>query len=501
MRRKSPDSPSLSKIAQSESRLAKLWELLRRNDRFRRLVTRLTALRAQHEEAVRLAKVKGISKVRREQLLSDARNAQQRGWRILTFLDELNPFAADALRWLVPLPLFYHYTEVLPRGFDARKRKWRDKKWAPSVFICIGRGITPDPSDKKPNHWIWFESLDDQENSASARMGRSGTPMRWGPNIRTYTAKDRRLRHVCFDGIAEWRNYFAKQRFDVRTHWHKAPAGLQRYFRMHWSKLPGGSTDANETSFFQSPVLPRLVKRLDEALRVADGYISDLVCDLDRVSRGEAETVCPPSPTKRGCALRQIRQFATGLTSDEASELYFNFSSLAGKRVFAVPHPLTKSDARRIFNKLRDEVASALPRTRDLLGTIEFWKTFRSVDEIEQAEGVDTDEAIHRYIRCKWGSVAVQNDVSCARLDQTVLRRWVNKGVLLPRPVIGKREAEEWRRVKSLVAPVLRRVDQTYGTPVKTRVAYIRRLITATFPRLNFPLLTQLTPNKGKTPS
>ena len=54
--------------------------------------------------------------------------------------------------------------------------------------------------------------------------------------------------------------------------------------------------------------------------------------------------------------------------------------------------------------------------------------------------------------------------------------------------------------MNTLLAPILRKVDQTWRTPILKRVHYLHTLSRAAFPRLDFNLLTRLTPNKRKPP-
>lgn len=89
---------------------AKLWELLRRNACFKKAVTRLRQLdnRAQSDG-------------------SDAtRQAWEIGDRMLRRIQEFNPFAADALRWLVPNP------RTPPKRSAQTDNAW-PLRWGPEV--------------------------------------------------------------------------------------------------------------------------------------------------------------------------------------------------------------------------------------------------------------------------------------------------------------------------------------------------------------------------------
>ena len=458
----------------------KLWELLRRNDRFRRTATWLGA-------------VGSLTSSGNE---DEARRARARGQRMLHVMDRVNGFAADALRWLVPCPLFTHREIAVPRDFDATKRTVAHQ------VIRLGWGITPDPSDSA--HWRWFESdppTGDEQvdglHTADAKANFDGWPMRWGPSIETVTSADPRLQRVCRDRVSAWREWFAKHQFTVETSWEQAPPGFKDTFRHHWSNLPGGSHVGEETNFFHGWDLGRALTHACKVVDAANRCIKALVSDLDRVRKGEPETVCPSASTKGGLlTVRQIPEFILSLDQQDLTRI-FQFTRHASQRVFAIPHPLTSSDAKAIFSKLAEQVARDLPDERELLGTPEFWRDFLAVDTIERAENVDTSDAIRRHIRRTHGRERV-NQGARSQLPPGVLDRWFVDGFLKPRPKSGRRDADEWQRVRALVAPILRDADQTWRTPVLKRVDYLHGLSRATFPRLDFETLTRLTPNKQK---
>ena len=171
---------------------AKLWNLLRHSDTFSK------AVESQRE------------------LL----NEFEKGFHELREMDRQNPVAADALRWLVPQPLFL-------------ERKVRPiKQSAEMITIRLGMGLTADPRD--PN-WTWFEGEPE------------AWPVdRWGPIIEnTMTGK----RLLGPDALAEWRNY--NRRFTLDTPWGQAPPGFQRIVREHWTRLTMGNDSPFRTDFFQ----------------------------------------------------------------------------------------------------------------------------------------------------------------------------------------------------------------------------------------------------------
>ena len=459
-----------------------MWELLRRNDRFRKAAAWLAA----------------VDSYTRSGDADEARLARARGERMLHVMGRVNHFAAEALRWLVPCPLFTLREIAAPHDFDAVERKLAHR------VIRLGWGITPDPSDSA--HWRWFESdlpTGDEEvdslHSADAKANFAGWPSRWGPSIQTVTSVDPRLVRACRDGISSWREWFAEFQFTVETPWDQAPPGFKDIFRHHWRSLPGGSHAGEETDFFRGWDLGRTLTHACKVVDAANRCIQVLVSDLDRVRRGEPEMVCPSAPTTDGSfAVREVPQFVLALDRQDFARI-IQFTRHADQHVFAIPHPLTRSDAHAIFRKLAEQVARDLPDQRELLGTPEFWGDFLAVDAIQRTERVDTSEAIRRHIR---RTHVPQHELASVRrqLPPGVLDRWFVDGFLRPRPRSGRRDNDEWRRVNTLLAPILRKVDQTWRTPILKRVHYLHTLSRAAFPRLDFNLLTRLTPNKRKPP-
>lgn len=468
----SPDQPS-----------AKLWELLRRNTRFINLSKRLTELDRQAQPCA------GAT----EEAQFVARTARERGAGIILCLDRINPFAADALRWLAPQPLFVERQVAL--GADLKD----NPRAAPVSTVRMRWSLSAKSVDLEA--CPWFEG--DPPSNVGGRFPLSAeskafrdVPRRWGPVVTKITPRSSRLRHLCRDEIAEWRIYFAKHQFTIETPWVAAPPGFRRAFCQHWSKQPGGSDQGQETEFFQDWDLGRTLTQLCQLLMDANRAISDLMHDLDRIREGQAETVFPPRSTVGGGFVRSISQFRTDLDETIQSKA-MAFRELSRLRVFAVPRPLTSSDAKAIFKKLGKAVARDLPDSRSLLGTPAFWSDFEAVETIEREEGVDTGEAIRKHISRTKVPTAVKSAPK-GGLSAISLRRWFRfrDGELAPKPTTRGRDLEEWKSVHSQVMPIICESHAAHRTTVKGRVAYIRRLIGASFPRLNHEVLTDLPQHK-----
>jgi hypothetical protein len=444
----------------------KLWELLRRNSSFRKAVARLAQLdaRARSEES-------GI-------------DSRWTGYQMVERC-ESNPFAAVALQWLVPDPLFLYRKIVLPRDFQPTDR------FVSPETIRLGRNRLPEDDDGE--NWQWFDSVG--ESTADSVANICGWPLYWGPKIERIVTAEPRLKHLCRDDIRKWREYFSQYTFDISTPWDKAPDHFRRAFGGYWSRMLGSHFKVYETDYFKGS---NNWKRLSEAVTVvkaANRCIQNVVADLDRVKRGESETVCPPVPTKGGQTMRQVPQFAFSPNDNDLSQS-IRFDDLGKKRIFVVPHVLRRRDAHRIVAEFQKHLVAQLPDDRELLGTDAFWKTAIAVEQIEVRLGIDTPAAIGAYIRQQWGALAVQKEFHGPREQ---LNRWFKKGVLLPEPANDQRRLRaEWQNVKTSVKAILRDVDRTYRSTVKIRVQFIRNLSAATFPRLNLDLLTALPPHKSK---
>jgi len=184
----------------------KLWELLRRNPRFRRTAAKMVGW-AQNVAANR-----------------------DKGFVLLSRLEGRpgkpgNLIAAEALRWLAPDPWFV--IEEKDEEKDGQKRVTR-----------LGVGTTPDPEGKKG--WRWFDRGPDGKGNPWRKANVTGLPHRWGPEIKTPGR------------IAGWRQYFDRRAFTMDTPWDDAPAGFKDRLRRHWAALPGMGVRVVRTRYFEA---------------------------------------------------------------------------------------------------------------------------------------------------------------------------------------------------------------------------------------------------------
>ena len=446
---------------------AKLWELLRRNERFQAEVNRL----AKWQHIANAGSGPDGARGR------DADSAWSQGSSLLDCFDEQNPFAADALRWLVPEPIF-------------RQRRIRTQpgtRYTLETTALRWSTTTGDPELKR--QW--------KRAQLSKRLNLSeGEPNRWGPEIECVTSDDPLLADVCRDELAEWRGYFADgNKFTVETPWSEAPPGLQRSFRARWADRSGKGRVA-ETTFFRDWHLVDLTARAHRALKEANQLVCDLVADLGRVGRGEPEKGCPPVPTQGGNSLRVVPQVKFHLTVAEKQRLLM-FDDLAQHRVFVLPHLQVEAEVESVIKELKRQLLGVLAKTHALMGTPEFWRDFVAVDAIERDEHTDTGEAIRRYIyRSPEMSAELRRKSGISGVE---LERHFHNGELYkPGAGASRRERKQAAKAKKLIGPILRAVNQRERPTVKRRVEFMRSLVEATFPRPDFATLNAQPQHKRK---
>lgn len=222
-----PDNPCRSDLPEDERIPAKIWELLRRNELFRRAVERLQELDRTPNDS------NGI--------------AWARAYRLLQFTQNRRPFAGCALEWLVPQPLF------IVRKVVALPDPSNPSGNAVSVeTILEGEGTTPNPEDR--DHWRWEEVVPGQPR-VSASLMRRGPRIEWQTSI-IPSLQDR------FDPLKGWRDYQARfGTFTLEHSWKNAPPQFRRTFCWLWRRQDSRATDPvtgkrrdaanpHETSFF-----------------------------------------------------------------------------------------------------------------------------------------------------------------------------------------------------------------------------------------------------------
>lgn len=311
---------------------AKIWELLRRNNRFKQVVTRLQELdkrpQLQDGYAARCPHEVGEAMVRR--------------------LGERNGFAGTALKWLVPEPLFEIRHVAIPAGVDLT-----GKKFVSLVTVKLQSGTTADPDDQE--HWRTYESQRGVDAEGVANLSRRGLPR--GPHLQLDRSDDPRFCSKV-DPLKEWRDYFTDGRnFTLSTPWREAPAPFKREFCFLWrhcdsrttNPITGTRVDApseHETTFFQGwSLLPAIGKNTVNQEDMARAWIFD-----------------------------------------NLAEDY---------RVFAFPkNIITRSEARRMADWLFCQLAANLPaREPEIYGSPLQWDVFLTVQDLMH-EGASLNEAL-----------------------------------------------------------------------------------------------------------
>jgi hypothetical protein len=327
-----PDNPCRASLPDAERIPAKIWELLRRNEKFGRAVRKL-------QQLDRAAKEQG--KIGQVWFAADS---------LVKALKSHHDFAGYALEWLVPEPWFEICHTAIEDGVDLT-----GKQWVPTKFVKLESGSTPDPTDTA--HWRTFDAHD--RFDAYGRQSLAGcVPMVRGPIITFTIPEDSRLRGSKVNGIQEWRDYHASHGpFTINDSWRDAPLGFRRIFCWLWRQrdsreknpLTNCRTDApeeHETNFFKGwRLFPALAK--------------------NNMSQEDA---------------------ARAFMFDELAEDY---------RVFAVPKSIrTRMEARRLAEWLYSQLAANLPaREPDIFGSALQWDILLTVEDLMR-EGAPFDEAL-----------------------------------------------------------------------------------------------------------
>jgi hypothetical protein len=212
---------------------AKIWELLRHNERFGRAVRKLQS----HDATEKANRVYGPFRT---------------SCRVVDALKKHHEFAANALQWLVPEPEFLVWHVAVPKKWDSAGRFELD-------IVAEGRGMTPDPNDQA--NWSWETRIKGQPRGAV------GESFRRGPIVFRQTCDDPRFCSKV-DPLQEWREFFEvnKRNFTQETPWREAPPGFRRDFCWLWRQrdsravspdtgLRHDAPEPHETDFFQNWLL------------------------------------------------------------------------------------------------------------------------------------------------------------------------------------------------------------------------------------------------------
>lgn len=351
------DNPYRPDLAEAERVPAKIWELLRRNDCFKKAVERLSVLdgrvRDVTKEITRL-RASGVTldagSPDSEQLSVKCRERSEAKFlasRVLENIGKVHSFAAAALQWLVPEPWFEIRHEVIADGVDLT-----GKQWVPTKAIRIEGGETPEPND-----WQTFTAHG--EFDAESRRNHAGcAPMVRGPCITFTVPDDPRLQGDKVNGIQEWRDYHSSHgQFTLADSWRNTPPGFKRTFCYLWRQR-----DSRE----QNPLT---------------------ACRTDAPQ--EHETSFFNGWSLGACFTKNSFQ-----EEDLARVLIFN--DLADNyRVFAFPKSIrSRMEARRMADWLVEQLAAGLPaREPDVWGSSLQWDVLLTVQDLMRA-GAPFDEAL-----------------------------------------------------------------------------------------------------------
>lgn len=346
-------------MPEAEQVPAKIWELLRRNEKFKRTVARFQELDRRLQEANAAIKTllgqgarfgeDGERGIHLDQLCEKSEFVRSQTGRLLEAVKAQHPFAGRALEWLVPEPLFIVSKVGLPEGFDLK-----GKSCAPHETISYGEGTTPDPRDRK--HWHW-------RRLHPGKPDTRGGLMRRGPIVEWRTSAFAPFRSPV-NPIAEWKEHHQTHGpFTLADSWKNAPSHFKRIYCAIWRNFDNRAKDSltglrfdaaneHEVNFFQGW---RLGDQLAEA-------------------------------TQRG-----------SLIGDDVFHS-LQFDNLARNfRVFAVPKSiLTKGEANRLGKWLARELRKGLRNQTEMLGNETEWNTWLSEPQKHTAQSEANDSHYYR---------------------------------------------------------------------------------------------------------
>jgi len=452
-----PDSPA-----------AKLWELLRRNPRFREDVERLTRFRKDTKSPVRRTRLRalnGASKFLRE-------------------VQARNEFAHLAFQWLVPQPLFTERDQVPKDDQKAQSRGvilWRT--------IRLGFGVTPDTNHES---WKWFNEKPGPFGSPDSQANQSGRLMRWGPEVVRWLIHGSRENSCSFDYITEWADWFARHTFTVDSAWLDAPPGFRRDWESIWRRCSGIGQRARHTDFHRGWRPSEIVARARQEIREANRYIQALLGDLDRERQGLPGTTAPAIPTAGGGRLRRYRRFGLHLSeAEEAGLIRFDFTQ--HRVLVELPPLLSQQAARLVLRNLESEIKNGLPKVHELLGTRRAWETCLAVEPFRERGAADLGKAMGQFFRSR---VRVA-DLRDSGLPKEHIWRWLKGDGLRPLPSNATdAEAAEHRDVETAVSRAATE-DRQRNRHLEDWVRFLDDLSAATYPTFDAKELSRKTPHRG----
>lgn len=360
MAQASPQLFNPCSLDEDEQIPAKLWELVRRNERFCQDVNRLRTLDERERAGRESEKWHG--------------RAWEQSCRFVEGVGKGHVFAGHALQWLVPEPRFLVQEVALAKNGRLK-------------VVRIGEGLTPNlqgtvpwtsfrpPNSEnqftkpapKPRPWRWFNRR------------RSPSPMGWrdvrGPVVNWTTSRNPRLRdHV--NPIREWEQY--DWPFTPGHSWEEAPAGFKRDVQFVW-----------RLSFDSRPKNPITGERSDSPhpheVRFFRRFAPFRFLALDAVAKRNPRELVHAS-----------------ITFDDLARHY---------RVFAIPRTiLTKAAANQMGEWLATNLKKGsdlfggcleqgLLNEGDMFGTDNEWRDWLS-HKAGQCSGVS--KGSHFYRRCRY---------------------------------------------------------------------------------------------------
>ena len=177
---------------------AKIWELLRRNERFRKEVTRLLKYDARTRE-IRQNRGKHLNP------------AWEKSCRLLERVRKRNEFAAIALEWLVPEPLIHIVQKTFDKCGDLTEE--------------LTTTIRPENLRDPKKSWDWRDR---------SKRGTRGALMARGPEIYHFQSNRQRFRDDK-RFIEEWREWKAgTPLFTVDSPWPETAAGFRSAISQRW---------------------------------------------------------------------------------------------------------------------------------------------------------------------------------------------------------------------------------------------------------------------------
>lgn len=450
---------------------AKLWELLRRNEKFKRQVQKLKRLRSASQTPTPDAKKSAKA---RSKEIEARRDAHDQGRALIQRFDASNSFAAVALMWLVPEP------EFRVERYQVSKEKTRSRTDKKRAFLArlenigIGRGTTPDSSDDQ--HWRWFGSSS-QENI-------NGGLNRWGPRVRRVTDREDTLLPSRPDELQEWRQFFSGGReFNLKTAWPNTPPQFRREFSDCWKNLRGGPMKIWTTDFFQEWALDSVLARAHKAIQECHNVILNLIATIDSISRKNFNKSNPRECPKVGSVLERIEVPTFRIQKIERVRC-IQFDVLRRHMVLAATPPRTTADAAALGQILTRALQKQLEKGYQTLGTEAEWQDFLRVERALSEGGTSVGTALRTVLFRDYVEVQIKRNKDYLKIAPLIERWWKN-GHLLPLASGSTRcDRANRKRARALVNPLLRKAQQSYSTTIRSRYDHIKSLIAETFPVL-----------------